>query len=189
MEFDILYVSLINELDQSTINRAVLKHQTIKDKNPIAKSRAIDFFKRAKKQGEKRGILIRTKLSPETKRTRDYANYYIERVSIVDDDDDDYGTIIIEALMVDPFEDTQSAPALLKYDTNTNTLFVIEGQYKSNWTKQLWLQSRTDAQNLSKTIKMYTNINVSWKSMDFVDSADYSNQYSDTRYDMDKLNK
>ena len=185
MEFNKLYVSLINELDQSTINRAVLKHQTIKDKNPIAKSRAIDFFKRAKEQGQKRGILIRTKLSPETKRTRDYANYYIERVF----NDDDDGTIFIEALMVDPFEDTQSAPAFLKYDTNTNTLFVVEGGTKSNWTKQLWLQSRTDAQNLSKTIKMYTNINVPWKSMDFVSSADYSNQYSDTRYDMDKLNK
>jgi hypothetical protein len=183
MEFNKLYVSLINELDQSTINRAVLKHQTIKDKNPIAKSRAEDFAKRARKQGQKRGILIRTKYKPDSIRTRDYADFYIESASIDD------GTIFIEALMVDPFEDKASVPALLKYDTNTNTLFFIEGESGSNWTKQLWLQSRTDAQNLSKIIKMYTNINVSWKSMDFIASADYSNQYSDTRYDINKLNK
>lgn len=184
MEFDKLYRRLIKELNQSTINSALLKHQSIKGKNPIAKSRAEDFSKRARSQGEKRGILIRTKLSAETRRTADYANYYIEGAI---DYNKDY--LRFKALMVDPFEDNESKPAELTYDTNSDTLSVISPGHGTPYGQQLWLQSRTDAMNLSKTIKKYTGMNVSWKNMDFVDSGDYSNQYADTRYDMSKLGK
>ena len=102
MEFDKLYRSILKELNQSTVNSALLKHQDIKGKNPVAKSRAEDFSKRARNQGEKRGILIRTKRSAETRRTADYANYYIESAA------DDNGVIHMKALMVDPFEDSAS---------------------------------------------------------------------------------
>lgn len=183
MEFERLYESLMNELNQSTVNSALLKHQDIKDKNPVAKSRAEDFSKRAKRQGEKRGVLIRTTINKESRRTTNYANYYIEDIAI------DNGTMRIKALMVDPFEDKKSKLAQLIYDTNSNTLTAIKDAYDSEYTEQLYLLSRTDAENLAKTIKKYTGMNVSWKNMDFVSSGDYSNQYSDTRYDMDKLGK
>ena len=183
MEFDKLYRSILKELNQSTINSALLKHQDIKGKNPVAKSRAEDFSKRARNQGEKRGVLIRTKRSAETTRTADYANYYIESAT------DDNGVINMKALMVDPFEDSASEPAKLRYDTTSNTLSFINDGYGSEYAEQLWLQTRTDAMNLSKTIKKYTGMNVSWKNMDFVSSGDYSNQYSDTRYDMDRLGR
>lgn len=183
MEFERLYESLMNELNQSTVNSALLKHQDIKDKNPVSKSRAEDFSNRAKRQGSKRGVLIRTKLSAETRRTTDYANYYIEDIT------NDNGTMRIKALMVDPYEDKKSKLAQLIYDTNSNTLTAIKDAYGSEYTEQLYLLSRTDAMNLAKTIKKYTDMNVSWKNMDFISSADYSNQYADTRYDMSKLGK
>jgi len=184
MEFDKLYESLLNELNQSTINSALLKHQSIKDKNPVAKSRAEDFSKRAEKQGAKRGLKIRTISNKDSKRTADYSNYYIEGAM---DHSGDY--LRFKALMVDPYEDRKSKPAELTYDTNDNTLSVIEDAYGTEYTKQLWLLSRTDAENLSKTIKKYTGMNVSWKNMDFISSGDYSNQHANTRYDMDKLGK
>lgn len=184
MEFDRLYRKLLTELNQSTVNNALLKHQAIKDKNPVAKSRAADFSKRAKKQGGKKGLIIRTILNPNSKRTADYANYYIEN-AIVDND----GIINMRALMVDPYEDNKSKPAELQYYTDDDKLSVIEDAYGDKYNKQLWLLSRTDAQNLSKTIKKYTGLNVSWKNMDFINSGDYSNQYADTRYDMSKLGK
>lgn len=183
MEFERLYESLMNELNQSTINSALLKHQSIKDKNPIAKSRAEDFSKRARSQGEKRGILIRTTTDPNSRRTSNYSNYYIEDIT------NDNGTMRIKALMVDPFKDNESKPAELTYDTNSNTLTAIKDRYGSEYTEQLYLLSRTDAMNLAKTIKKYTGMNVSWKNMEFVSSGDYSNQYDDTRYDMSKLGK
>jgi len=180
MEFDKAYRQILTELNQSTINNALLKHQTIKDKNPVSKFRSEEFSKRAKNQGEKRGLMIRTILNPNSRRTSDYANYYIENAT------SDNGKIHIKALMVDPYEDTKSKPAELVYYTEDNELhLVVDGSFR----QQLWLISRTDAQNLSKTIKKYTGMNVSWKNMDFISSGDYSNQYADTRYDMDKLGK
>ena len=175
-----LYENMIVELNQSTVNSALLKHQDIKDKNPVSKSRAEDFSKRAERQGEKRGLKIRTTSDKDSKRTANYSHYYIEGAELDDN------LIKITALMVDPYEDRKSKPAELTYDTNNNTLSVIE-DVNSGYTKQLWLLSRTDAENLSKTIKKYTGMNVSWKNMDFIHSGDYSNQHSNTRYDMDKL--
>jgi hypothetical protein len=180
MIFDKVYRQILSELNQSTINNALLKHQTIKDKNPVAKFRSEEFSKKARNQGEKRGLMIRTILNPNSRRTADYANYYIENAV------DNNGTINIKALMVDPYEDNKSKLDELEYNTNDNTLHI---KREGNYREQLWLISRTDAQNLSKSIKKYTGMNVSWKNMDFISSGDYSNQYADTRYDMDKLGK
>ena len=183
MEFDKVYRQILKELNQSTINSALLKHQDIKGKNPVAKSRAEDFSKRAKRQGEKRGLLIRTAKDPNSRSTSNYEHYYIES-AIIDDNED----IIIKALSVDPYEEKKSEPAELVFYINSGSLRPHPPE-KRGWGEKLWLISRTDAQNLSKTIKKYTGINVSWKNMDFINSGDYSNQYADTRYDMMKLGK
>ena len=182
MEFEKYFYKMIQELNQSTINSALMKHQSIKDKNPVAKHRAGEFSQRAKRQGEKRGLLIRTRRNPESRRTSDYANYYIESAN-----SEYYGErIIMKALMVDPFEDHKSEPADLVYFTEENQLYV---KGAGGGDSQLWLESRTDAQNLARTIKKYTGVDVSWKNMDFISSGDYSNQYDGTRYDMSKLGK
>lgn len=181
MEFERLYESLINELNQSTVNSALLKHQDIKDKNPVAKSRAEDFSNRAERQGSKRGVLIRTTRNKESRTTSNYCNYYIEGAEL----DDDF--IKFTALAVDPYEDHKSKRVKLRYSVINNDLYETDDGGFSN--SQLYLLSRTDAENLSKTIKKYTNVNVSWKNMDFISSGDYSNQYADTRYDMSKLGK
>jgi hypothetical protein len=175
-----LYEEIILELSQTTINSALLKHQDIEDKNPVAKSRSKDFSERTKKLGEKKGFLIRTTTDPKSRTTSNYMNYYIEGASIEDD------IINIKALMVDPYNVTKSKSTELEYYIGSNSLKPAPAAERG-WGEKIWLLSRTDAENLSKTIKKYTGMNVSWKNMDFIHSADYSNQYADTRYDMSKL--
>ena len=183
MAFDKYFYKMIQELNQSTVNSALMKHQSIKDKNPVANHRAGELSQRAKRQGEKRGLLIRTRRNPKSRRTSDYANYYIESANSENDGE----RIIMKALMVDPFEDHKSEPADLVYYTEDDSLFVKD--LHEGVGSQLWLESRTDATNLAKTIKKYTGVNVSWKNMDFISSGDYSNQYDGTRYDMSKLGR
>jgi hypothetical protein len=173
MAFDKYFYKMIQELNQSTVNSALMKHQSIKDKNPISKNRSEKFSKRAKNQGKKRGTLIRTITNPESRRTAD--NYYIESAT----QENNYTVIRMKALMVDPYEDSKSKTELV-YDVKNNTLYTdilarsmnaesgIEEITDYSRLTRLWLLSRTDAQNLWKTIKKYTGINVSWKSMDFV---------------------
>jgi len=164
MEFEKYFYKMIQELNQSTINSALMKHQSIKDKNPISKNRSENFSKRAESQGEKRGTLIRTVSNPKYP-TVDYANFYIESATR-----ENYSTVIrMKTLMVDPDEEKGSSePAELIYSVERNTLY---SKTQSDRTpKRLWLLSKTDAQNLWKTIKNLTGISVSWKSMDFVNS-------------------
>jgi hypothetical protein len=158
-----LYDEIILELSQNTINSALLKHQDIKDKNPVAKSRAKDFSERVKKQGNKKGFLIRTTANPKSKSISDYMNYYMEGASINDDGD----IINIKALAVDPYDNATSKLTQLEYFVNSNSLRLGDDSERG-WGEKIWLQSRTDAENLSKTIKKYTGVNVSWKNMDFV---------------------
>jgi hypothetical protein len=180
MEFDKLYESLLNELNQSTINSALLKHQSIKDKNPVAKSRAEDFSKKSKEYSTKRGKIIHTTLDPNSRSTSNYKNYYLEKANSSRSDE---GVFKIKALRVDPYDDTPMGETYIMYDTNSNTLKEMrDGQ-------QLFLHSRTDAEALAKFIRNETGVNVSWKNMDFVHSGDYSNQHANTRYDMSKLGK
>ena len=188
MEFDKLYRRILNELNQSTVNSALLKHQSIKDKNPVAKSRAEDFSKRAKAQGSKRGVLIRTTTDPNSKSTSNYANFYIESATIIDEFGSGRSDILLKALQVDPYDEETSKHVELVYYTDSDSLRPWPSAERA-WGAKFWLLSRTDAMNLSKTVKKYTDLNVSWKNMDFINSGDYSNQYADTRYDMDKLGK
>jgi hypothetical protein len=163
MEFEKYFYKMIQELNQSTINSALMKHQSIKDKNPISKNRSENFSKRAESQGEKRGTLIRTVNNPKYP-TTDYANFYIESATR-----QNFTVVRMKALMVDPDEEKGSLePAELTYLVESNTLFSKTQNDHSQ--KQRWLLSKTDAQNLWKTIKNLTGISVSWKSMDFVNS-------------------
>ena len=164
MVFEKYFYKMIQELNQSTVNSALMKHQSIEDKNPISKNRSENFSKRAESRGEKRGTLIRTVSNPKYP-TTDYANFYIESATR-----EKYDTEIkMKALMVDPDEEKGSSePAELIYSIERNTLY---SKTRSDRTpKRLWLLSKTDAQNLWKTIKNLTGISVSWKSMDFVNS-------------------
>lgn len=175
-----LYESVILEISQKMINSALLGHQQIKDKNPVAKSRAEDFSKKSKEFSTKRGRVIHTTLDPNSRSTLNYKNYYLETANSSRGDE---GVIKIKALRVDPYDDAPMGETYLIYDTNTNTLKEMRDD------EQLWLHSRTDAEALAKFIRNETGINVSWKAMDFNYSGDYSNQHDGTRYDMSKLGK
>jgi len=176
MEFNKLYKSLVNELNQSTINSALLKYSKAEDRNPIAKAGSARFAKLASKQGERKGLMIRTVpgfYDLEAQEISDeqynadylYRNYYIESGSRRTDFDNN---IVLQAVS-DSYKKSNASQyspkrqeVKLIYNISKNTLH----EYRDD-NEQLYLASKTDAQNLAKAIKQYTGVTVSWKSMDF----------------------
>ena len=185
MEFNKLCKSLLNELNQSTINSALLKYSKAEDRNPIAKAGSARFAKLASKQGERKGLMIRTVPGPYDLRAQEinderynadylYRNYYIESGSRRTDFDND----IVLKVVVDSYKKSnasQYSPKRQKdtliYDIFNNTLHEDRDKIPqlgiTDDRPQLYLASKTDAQNLAKAIKQYTGVTVSWKSMDF----------------------
>ena len=185
MEFNKLCKSLLNELNQSTINSALLKYSKAEDRNPIAKAGSARFAKLASKQGERKGLMIRTVPGFYDLRAQEindeqynadhlYRNYYIESGSRRTDFDND----IILKVVVDSYKKSnasQYSPKRQKdtliYDIFNNTLHEDHDKIPqlgiTDDRPQLYLASKADAQNLAKAIKQYTGVTVSWKSMDF----------------------
>lgn len=187
MHFDRVYNHMIQEISQDMVNRAVLKHQSYKGKNPIANQRADEFHNAAEKRATKKRTLIRTKTDPHTKSTQNYA-YYLLETARINEQKDGPSEILMSSLKYNPFdEDRTSERSMLIYDMNTNKLVQNTG------SSPLWLESRTDAENLAHFIRKQTGISVSWKAMDFVSIADSyvddSHRYNSSKDNSDKYKK
>ena len=62
--FDDFCHSLVLEISQSTVNSAVMQHQQLKDKNPIAGKREASFFKKSQDYARVNNSLVRFRVVP-----------------------------------------------------------------------------------------------------------------------------
>ena len=180
-EFSNLCESLLSELNQSTINSALLKYSKAEDRNPIAKAGSARFAKLAYNQGERKGLMIRTVpgfYDLEAQKINDdrfnadhlYRNYYIESGSRRTDFDNN---IKMKAVRDSHKRHTGGGLTPSKHSPKREEVELVYNIFEntlheySDDSPQLYLASKADAQNLAKAIKQYTGVTVSWKSMDF----------------------
>ena len=155
---------LLNELDQSTMNSAVMKHQEIKDRNRVARTRSDKFSIKHGQRASKDGKSIRV-----TSANGNNYIYYIQSAKKLDDK-----TIMIGALKRPVQIDSKFEKAVLSYNLTDDTLrdSMIMGmpEYDAPTFSDktiLQLVFKDDAVNLAKSIKQYTGINIPWKNMRF----------------------
>ena len=151
---------LLNELDQSTLNNAVLKHQEIKDRNPVARNRSDKFSIKHHKSSEKKGNTIQAQSA-----NGDNYIYHIQGIKKINDTN-----IWIDALRRPVKADSQFSKAVLGYNFLNYNLVdtgIMPNAPAGSEKNILKLVFKHDAQNLAKAINKYTGMNIPWKSMRF----------------------
>ena len=157
---DPLSEGLLNELDQSTMNNAVMKHQEIKDRNRVARARSDKFSIKHDRRSHKDGKSIQA-----TSANGDNYVYYIQGAKKLSDND-----IMINALRRPVQIDSKFEKAVLAYHLSDYTLRdsgIMFDAPAGSEKNILQLLGKEDAENLAKSIKQYTGINIPWKSMRF----------------------
>ena len=151
---------LLTELNQSTLNNAVLKHQEIKDRNRVARDRSDKFSIKHSQSSDKKGNMIQAQST-----NGDNYIYYIQNVNKIDDNN-----IWMGVLRRPVKADSQYSKAVLGYNFLNYNLVdtgIVPNAPADSEKNILKLVFKHDAQNLAKSIKNYTGMNIPWKNMRF----------------------
>lgn len=178
MEFDTLYEKLLLEISQATRHSALMKHQDMRDRNPIAGKRAHEFSKKLDNDTRNRGMRIEVTNNPKSNKIHAQKDISLENAH------EDGDEIIISGMSLYDWGSREERSEMIELSFNPTT-GELNQIFNGGHTEKLWLRTRSHAENLARFIRRETGVNVSWKSMNFLHAMDYLNQHGDTRYSHD----
>lgn len=167
MKFNETYKKLISEISQSKINNALRQSSEFKDRNPIAKQRYSEVLQKWIDRSRSKGFYINGTKDKNSTMVTDLKHYIITKAIKGEDDE----LLRIEVVETNEYEDEKNYKTELIIIYKDYSMKINERR-NQNYNEPFYLNSRKDAENLTKFIYKETGIRIPWKNLDFVHISD-----------------